>query len=202
MTRINAPDPPGATPLTPTDVEGLLPTWVATRADLNLVEQANIEAAVRWAFVGRTPVSRVEDLLTPQFSDRLHKQMFDNVWTWAGKRRRRLANIGVDPSEIMTQMKLALDDAIFWHANDVFAPNELAVRIHHRLVRVHPYPNGNGRQTRLLADLYLHVTDRPRLTWGGGAPLGSPGVDRSRYINALMTANAGDIEPLLAFATT
>jgi Fic-DOC domain mobile mystery protein B len=138
VTLLGEPDPPGATPLTPEDVEGLLPTWVATRADLNQVEQANIEAAVRWAFVGRKPVSRVEDLLTPQFSDRVHRRMFGDVWTWAGKRRRRLTNIGVDPTEITTQMKLALDDALYWHANGVFEPAELAVRIHHRLVCVHP----------------------------------------------------------------
>ena len=202
MTLIDEPDPPGATPLTPEDVEGLLPTWVATHEDLNLAEQANIEAAVRWAFVGRKPVRGIEGLLTPHFSDRLHRRMFDDVWAWAGRRRHRLTNIGVDPSEITTQMKLALDDAIFWHIHHAFDSNELAVRIHHRLVCVHPYPNGNGRQTRLLADLYLHVTDQPRLTWGGGAPLGSPGVDRSLYIRALMAANDGDIKPLLLFATT
>jgi Fic family protein len=63
--------------------------------------------------------------------------------------------------------ELACDDAAFWHANDVFAPAEIAVRIHHRLVCVHPYPNGNGRQTRLLADLYLHITGEARLA---GAP--------------------------------
>ncbi len=192
----------GATPLTPEDVEGLLPTWVTTRADLNRVEQTNIETAMTWAFIGRRPVSNVTALLTPRFSDRLHNKMFDDVWAWAGKRRRCLTNIGVDPSDIATQMKLAFDDAAFWHANDVFAPAELAVRIHHRLVCVHPYPNGNGRQTRLMADLYLHITGRVRLTWGGGVPLGSPGVDRSRYIQSLLTANDGDIKPLLTFATT
>jgi Fic-DOC domain mobile mystery protein B len=202
VTCLDGPNPFGATPLTPEDVEGLLPTWVATRADLNLAEQTNIEHAVRWAFVGRKPVSHVEDLLTPQFSDRLHKRMFDEVWAWAGKRRRRITDIGVDPTEIATLMKLALDDAVFWHANEVYPPDELAVRIHHRLVCVHPYPNGNGRQTRMMADLYLHVTGRPRLTWGGGVPIDAPGVDRSRYIRALLAANGGDIEPLLAFATT
>jgi Fic-DOC domain mobile mystery protein B len=185
-------DPTGATPLTPEDVEGLLPTWVTTRSDLNRVEQTNIETAILWAFVGRRPVSHVEDLLTPRFSDRLHHKMFGEVWAWAGKRRRRFTNIGVDPFEIATGMKNVFDDAAFWHANDVFAPAELAVRLHHRLVCVHPYPNGNGRHTRLMADLYLHVTGRPRLSWGGGVPLGSPGVDRSRYIQAL----------LLVFATT
>ena len=198
----NEPDPPGATPLTPDDLDGLMPTWLSTRADLNLVEQTNIEAAVLWAFVGRKPVGSVGALLTPQFSDRLHKRMFRDVWTWAGTRRRLVTNIGVDPAQITNQMQLALDDAIFWHENGTFAPNELAVRIHHRLVCVHPYPNGNGRQTRLLADLYLHITNRPRLTWGGGAPLGSADVDRARYIDALLAANAGDIEPLVAFATT
>jgi Fic-DOC domain mobile mystery protein B len=202
VTLLNEPNPTGATPLTPEEVEGLLPTWVTTSADLNRVEQTNIETAIMWAFIGRRPVNNVIDLLTQRFSDRLHKKMFDEVWAWAGKRRRHLTNIGVDPSEIATHMKLAFDDAVFWHANDVFAPAEIAVRIHHRLVCVHPYPNGNGRQTRLMADIYLHISDRPRLTWGGGVPLGSPGVDRSRYIESLLAANNGDIEPLLVFATT
>jgi Fic-DOC domain mobile mystery protein B len=202
VTLFGEPDPPGATPLTPDDVEGLLPTWVATRADLNQVEQANIESAVRWAFVARKPVGRVEGLLTPQFSDRVHTRMFGDVWAWAGSRRRQLTNIGVDPIHIAAEMKLTFDDAIYWHVNGVFEPVELAVRIHHRLVSVHPYPNGNGRQARLIADLYLHITGQRRLTWGGGAPLGSSTVDRSRYIDALRAADAGDIEPLVTFART
>jgi Fic-DOC domain mobile mystery protein B len=177
-------------------------TWVATRADLNQVEQANIESAVRWAFVGRKPVGRVDRLLAPQFSDQVHKRMFGEVWAWAGTRRRRLTNIGVDPIQIAPEMKLAFDDALFWHVDEVFEPAELAVRLHHRLVSVHPYPNGNGRHTRLMADLYLHVTGERRLTWGGGSPLGSSTVDRSQYIDALQTADAGDIAPLLQFART
>lgn len=202
MSLLDGPESAGATPLTPEDLEGLLLTWVTTRADLNRVEQTNIETAILWAFLGRRPVSRVEDLLTPRFSDRLHQKMFDDVWEWAGKRRRRQTNIGVDPFEIATGMKNVFDDAIFWHVNDVCAPAELAVRIHHRLVCVHPYPNGNGRHTRLMADLYLHITGRARLTWGGGVPLGSPGVNRARYIEALLAANDGDMQPLLTFANT
>ncbi len=196
------PDAPGATPLTLDDLNGLIPNWVTTRAELNEVEQTNIEAATRWAFLGRKPMSTVPGLLTARFSDRLHRRMFGDVWSWAGQRRTQKANIGVDPPEIAVAMKLALDDAVYWHLHKVFAPDEIAVRIHHRLVSVHPYPNGNGRHTRLLADLYLHLTQQPRLTWGGGSPLNSAGLDRTRYIDTLVAATAGDIGPLVKFATS
>ena len=76
------------------------------------------------------------------------------------------------------------------------------MRLHHRLVCVHPYPNGNGRQTRFMADLYLHITGQPRLPWGSGTALGAVGVSRTRYIEAILAANASDIGPLLTFATS
>jgi Fic-DOC domain mobile mystery protein B len=199
---LGEPDAPGATPLTPEDFEGLLPTWVATRADLNICEHANIEDALRWAFArrGRRAVSTVGELLTSEFSDRLHQKMFCDVWTWGGQRRRTMTNIGVDPFEIGVQLRLALDDALFWHEHATFPPSEIAVRLHHRLVCVHPYPNGNGRQTRLMADIYLHLAEAPPFTWGGST-LDAPTEARARYIASLRLATAGDISELLAFAT-
>jgi Fic-DOC domain mobile mystery protein B len=202
VTLFGEPDAPGATPVTPEDFEGLLPTWVATRADLNACEQANIEDAIRWGFARRSrrTASTVNELLTGEFSDRLHKKMFGDVWTWAGQRRRTMTNIGVDPHDIAVQLRLALDDAQFWHEHATFSPNELAARLHHRLVCVHPYPNGNGRQTRMMADLYLHLVHAPPFTWGG-ATLEAPTEARATYIASLKAATDGDISELLAFAT-
>jgi Fic-DOC domain mobile mystery protein B len=196
-------DAPDATPLTPEDVEGLRPTWVSNRTQLNECEQQNIQAAMRWAFStrGRRPVKDVSDLLTIGFSDLLHRRMFGDVWTWAGARRRRMTNIGVDPADINVSMKLLFDDAQYWHDNGVFPPHEIAARIHHRLVCIHPYINGNGRQTRMMADLYLHLCKAPPLTWGGQAILTDAGPARARYIASLRTATAGDISDLLSFAT-
>jgi Fic-DOC domain mobile mystery protein B len=195
------PEPDGATPLNPDDAEGLKPTWIATREELNQAEMANITQAVIWAYVGRRPVATVEDLLTISFSDLLHKKMFADVWTWAGTHRRSQTNIGVEPYLIVPQMKLALDDALFWHDRQTYPPTEIAVRLHHRLVVVHPYPNGNGRHTRMMADLYLYVVGLQRLSWGGESLVGHSAA-RRKYIAAVVAANGHDIAPLLEFATS
>ena len=197
--RLPGDDAAGATPLTDEDIDGLIPTFVATRADLNLAEQANIEASTLWSF-GRRRVANTERLLTIDFADRLHRRMFANVWRWAGQHRTRMTNIGVDPHQITPQMKLLFDDAIYWHAHAILQPAECSVRLHHRLVSVHPYRNGNGRQARFMADLYLRVNGEPRLTWGTAASLEVDSATRYDYITALQAADRNDIEPLLEFA--
>jgi Fic-DOC domain mobile mystery protein B len=193
--------PPGSTPLTPDDLAGLLPTWLATQRDLNEAEQANIERAVRWAFTGRRPVKDLGDLLTVTFSAELHKRMFGDVWRWAGQHRKIQTNIGVDAHLISPSMKQTFDDARFWTDHDTYPADEIAVRLHHRLVAIHPYPNGNGRQTRMLADVYLDVLGKKRLSWGGGGDLNHRTTQRDEYLAALRSADAQDILPLLQFAT-
>jgi len=200
MPSLPGEDASGATPLTNEDLEGLIPTFVATRADLNIAEQTNIEAATRWAFRARS-VGSIAELLRPSFANEIHRRMFDDVWRWAGQRRLRESNIGVDPDQIVTQTKLALDDALYWHEHETYEPAERAVRIHHRLVSVHPYRNGNGRHARFVADLYLHRVESPRLAWGGTSLVNESAV-RQAYIAALRAADLGDIEPLLAFAVS
>jgi Fic-DOC domain mobile mystery protein B len=192
-------DPADSTPLAEDDFDGLRPTYITTRNDLNVAEQANIEAAARWAFRPR-PVATVEQLLTVTFADGLHRRMFGDVWKWAGKRRQRATNIGVDVHQIVTEMKQLFDDTLYWHNQETFLPHEVAVRLHHRLVSVHPYRNGNGRHSRLMGDLYLHVTRQPPLGWSAGQPLGLEGATRRSYISALRAADTGDISPLLKFA--
>lgn len=193
------PDPEGATPLADEELEGLIPGHVTTRAELNAVEFDNIVKAFSWA---QTVAERSEPahLMDVGFLYRLHKRMFSDVWQWAGTQRRRQTNIGVDPALIAERVKVVLDDACFWHEHSTYTTDEIAVRLHHRLVVVHPFPNGNGRCTRLIADLYLAASGKPMLSWGGRVNLGEPGDVRSAYLRALRSADLGNCEQLLAFA--
>jgi len=197
--RTIGPDPDGATPLEEEDLADLIPEFVATRGDLNVVEFDNIAKAIPWASdqARRGGPARV---LGYSFLFALHRRMFEDVWRWAGTQRRRGTNIGVDPSQIAMLTKQALDDAIWWHNNDAFDVDERAVRIHRRLVAVHPFPNGNGRCTRLLSDLYLTSIGRPIFTWGAGGSLDEDGDVRRRYLEALHAADSDDHGPLVAFA--
>ncbi|MGH9091582.1 MAG: mobile mystery protein B [Acidimicrobiales bacterium] len=197
--RTIGPEPPGATPVDEEDVEGLIPDFVATRADLNHVEFENIAKAVPWA-QRRARSLGPHGILTAGFVTALHRQMFGDVWRWAGTPRRRETNIGVEPSQIVTQCRLLFDDATFWHDHEMFGPDALAARVHCRLVRIHPFPNGNGRCTRLLADLYLAAVDVTPFTWGA-SDVDIDGSVRARYLAALMkAADADDYTDLLRFA--
>jgi Fic-DOC domain mobile mystery protein B len=122
---------------------------------------------------------------------RLHREMFGDVWKWAGTQRRRLANLGVMPEQIAMEVQNSLDDMKFWHANETFSIDERALRLHNRLVGVHPFPNGNGRCTRLIADLYLVSVEEEMFTWGSES-LDVDGRARERYIGALLKARYED----------
>jgi len=197
--RTIGPEPSGATPIDEEDLQGLIPGFIATRADLNQVEYENIlrhlpEAQRRAARGGPTGV------LSYAFLMGLHRGMFCDVWKWAGTLRRKETNTGVDPSQIANQAIQVLGDATYWHENGVYPPDELAVRIHARLVQVHPFPNGNGRCTRLVGDLYLCSRGIESFTWGS-ATLDVAGETRSLYLDCLLEAlGTGDFSRLVIFA--
>lgn len=197
-TRTIGPEPEGATPIEPEDLEGLIPTFVSTRADLNQVEYENIAASLPWA-LQQARIGQPLRLLGFSFVRSLHRRMFGDVWTWAGELRRRETNLGVPPHQILPQATAALDDARYWHEQNVFSVDERAARIHYRLVRVHPFHNGNGRCTRLIADLYLVSVGAPIFTWGSGV-LDQRDETRRTYINALELAEGDGCAALLAFA--
>lgn len=195
-------EPEGATPLDPEDAAQLIPTWVATRADLNAVEQANIAQAVVWASSRNGPAT-LGDLLSEPMMRELHARMFGDVWKWAGAYRRHDTNLDVYWPYIQTRVRDLIADVVVQTANTdalPWSPVELAVRFHHRLVVVHPFPNGNGRHARLAADLLVGRLGRPAFTWGA-ADLSGPGESRSRYLAALRHADeSSDYEPLTSFA--
>jgi Fic-DOC domain mobile mystery protein B len=188
--RTIGPEPSGATPLEPEDLEGLIPDFVATRADLNQVEFENIADALPWA-LRRAASLGPEGVLDYGFMLQLHRQMFGDVWRWAGTQRHRVTNIGSEPAQIVTECRLLFDDAKYWHAHAVYPADELAARIHGRSVAIHPFPNGNGRCTRLMGDLYLTSIRAEPFSWGGTS-LDVDGSSRANYIAALVKAVTDD----------
>ncbi len=187
-------EPDDATPLEPEEREGLLQTWITYRSELNEAEQTNIAAGAAWAYRQRR-----RDMLTEEFIKQLHAKMFGDVWAWAGEFRRTERNIGVDPVRISVEIRTALDDGRYWVENKTYPPDEIAVRLHHRLVTVHPFPNGNGRTTRLMADFLVERLGQEPFTWGR-ASLTDVSEMRTRYIAALRVADGHDFGPLLEFA--
>ena len=186
--------PPGATPIDPDEAEGLLLPHITNRTELDRWEQDNIAEAETWAF-RRKP----QDLLCVDFVCRLHQRMFGNVWKWAGEFRKSGKNIGIDWWSIGPALKNLLADVETWIESNVFPPDEIAARFHHRLVSIHLFANGNGRHARLMADLLLvHVLGCPRFTWGS-ENLVQAGDCRQRYITALQAADRHEYGPLLEF---
>jgi Fic-DOC domain mobile mystery protein B len=181
------------TPLEAEEREALIPSYIALRRELNEAEQANIAAAMRWL------AGRRRDVLDEVFLRQLHKQMFGQVWRWAGSYRTTARNIGVDAYRIGVDVAQAVGDARYWRDHATYPPDEIALRYSHRLVAIHPFPNGNGRFSRLVGDLLAEQLGQSRFTWGS-ADLVDPNATRKAYIAALRAADNHDFAPLLAFA--
>lgn len=183
-----------ATDLAPGERVGLIPTWIATRADLNRAEQQNIARGARWARGRRREVLDEAYLLT------LHRSMFGEVWRWAGELRRTEKNIGVrDWWRLPEHFQVLLGDFRAQVEHGGRAGDELAIDFHHRLVALHLFPNGNGRHARLAADLLIEQLGGEPFSWGR-ANLVNAGDTRRAYVAALRAADVGDVSPLVTFA--
>ena len=165
MIRLEYPE--GATPLDPNEIGGLKYKHITTQGELDELEQANITSGLRW--LART---RRKDILTDDFAIELHRRLFGDVWEWAGRYRKTGKNIGVDPVQIAVQLRGAMADAQYWVDHRTYQPVEAAARLHHRVVFVHPFSNGNGRHARIMADAVLEkIYDANAIDWTAGADL-------------------------------
>lgn len=182
-----------ATALTLEERADLIPSHIAYRAELNAAEQKNIVRGQDWA------LARKRDVLSEKFVKDLHQRMLGDVWRWAGKFRTTERNLGIPYFEIPMAVRELLEDAKAWLKHRTYSPDEIAVRFHHRLVKIHPFPNGNGRHSRLMADLLVMNLGGERFTWGR-AILQHAGDLRRQYIEALRAADNHDYGPLLRFA--
>ncbi|MBI3645233.1 MAG: mobile mystery protein B [Acidobacteriales bacterium] len=185
----------GNTPLSPEELADLLPS-LATKEELNEWERDNILLAREWATRDRTSPN---DMVSDEYLRKLHLKMFDQTWKWAGQYRQIEKNIGIPFHEIREGLAVLFGDVRYWIENGTFSPDEIAVRFHYRLVAIHPFPNGNGRHARLMADVLVMKLGRPAFTWGS-TDLIKPGESRARYLDAIRTADNSDIQPLLEFA--
>ncbi len=186
----------GATPLDPDELEGLKFAHIATRGELNELEQANITQGLRWLGQRRTGT----DVLSEAFVRKLHWRLFGDVWQWAGVYRQTGKNIGVDPARIGEQLRILLDDARYWAEQETYAPLEAAARFHHRLVQIHCFANGNGRHARIMTDEFLrHCCDHKPIDWAAGHDLMKDNRWRDQYIAALKAADNNEYGPLLEF---
>lgn len=187
-----------ATPLDPSERDGLIPAWITLRHELNAAEQANILKAQTSLF-GRRRRLDAAGWIDHDAISGLHRRMFGEVWRWAGAYRRSDRNLGVPWVQVPIEMRQLCDDARTWLDMAAFSPDELAVRFHHRMVWIHPFPNGNGRAARMIADLLVVALGSRRFSWGGLAAT-DPADIRARYIAALRKADQHDLAPLIAFA--
>lgn len=181
-----------STPLTEDEKQQLKAKWITTRAELNELEARCIANAELWL------LSNKKDILSEAFIKALHKKMFGDIWKWAGIFRSSEKNIGVALYDIQPKLRILLEDVKFWISNKTYSELEIAIRFHHRLVQIHPFPNGNGRLSRIMADLLMRSFNQPNLNWGSGN-LTEISELRSKYIKALREADNGNYEPLINF---
>ena len=184
-----------ATPLDPDEADGLIPTHITTMGQLNEWEQSNILTAETWLF-GR----RRRGILTDAFVRTLHRRMFDKTWAWSGKYRGTDKNLGDPWPSIPLKVRQVCENTSYFLENQTFSIEDIAVRHHHSMVSVHPFPNGNGRHTRLLADVILFGVGEPRFNWGGGDLQRPSSTAKKSYIAALRKADQGEFSDLLKFA--
>lgn len=187
----------GQTPLDEEEVDGLLINSIATHGELNEFEQQNIEQAIQWS-LGQS--FKPELIFSEGFVRKVQRRMYGEVWAWAGEYRKTNKNIGVDRWQIPTNLRYLLDDTKYWFENNLYSPDEIAIRFKHRIVSIHCFSNGNGRHSRLMGDIIIEkIYNQPVFTWGSSNHSYSSDV-RKDYLSALKAADKGDYSLLLTFA--
>ena len=187
----------GQTLLVEEEKQGIKIKSITTQIELDEFEQLNIEKAVEWTLRVKLKAERI---LTEKFIKDLHKKMFDDVWKWAGKFRQSDKNIGISWTKIGIELKYLIDDTKYWIENKTFSPEEIAIRFKHRIVSIHCFPNGNGRHSRMMADIISEfIFGNEIFTWQESNMVKADET-RDDYITALREADKGNIKPLIEFA--
>ena len=192
----------GQTPLPHDELAALLPEVVVvlgepvTRAAVYDLEQGLqdrvADELMPAAIDGSLPL---DALLNDYFVRDLHARLFGPVWNWAGRWRRTEVNIGVAPERIAVELRNALDAIAYrWDHTDDWTPRQLGIVVHAETVRTHPFADGNGRTTRLLADLVFAAVQDPtevQYEWD---------LEKARYIELLRAYDQNrDVADLAAF---
>lgn len=183
-------DRKGQTVLSNQELRGLKFQHITTMKELDELEQSNINSGLLWLS------SSKKDILNEDFLRRVHKKLFGDVWKWAGRYRTTEKNIGILAYNIPSELKKLFEDTKFWIENNSFSPIELIARFHHRLVYIHPFPNGNGRLSRIYTNLLCEQIGAPKPTWRDDL---APVERRKAYISALRAADMKNFKPLIEY---
>lgn len=187
----------GQTPIDEEEKEGLKIKSITTQGELDEFEQLNIEKAVEWTIHAKLNPDKI---LTEKFVKDLHKRMYGDVWKWAGEFRKSEKNIGISWVMIEIELKKLLDDTKYWIKHNTYSSDEIAIRFKHRIVSIHCFPNGNGRHSRMMADIIMEsVFNEDLFTWHQSNMV-KANETRKSYINALREADKGNVKPLVSFA--
>jgi Fic-DOC domain mobile mystery protein B len=187
----------GQTPLDEDEKEGLKIKSITTQKELDEFEQLNIEKAIEWTIHANL---KPEKILTEKFIKDFHKKMYSDVWKWAGEFRKAEKNIGISWTQIGIELKKLLEDTKYWVENETYLPEEIAIRFKHRIVAIHCFPNGNGRHSRIMADIIVEsIFGKEIFTWHKSNMVKADEIRKS-YILALREADKGNIVPLVEFA--
>lgn len=192
------PEEDGSTPLTAEEKKELIVKDAFTRGQLNELEARNIAHALIWA---EADSWLKKNLLSVSGIKHLHKEMFKEVWRWAGDFRTSMKNVGnIEVKHVQSEVHQIATNTELAVKQKTYPLNEIAVRLHHRLLWIHPFPNGNGRHARAMADLLLQFNGDAPLTWGKSLSSDRK-KQRDKYLEAVRKADKQDFEDLVKFAT-
>lgn len=187
-------DRDGSTPLDPDQIKGIRLTHLTNMGELDEVEDINIQAGIEWLARQST-----DNYLSKEFLCKLHEKLFGQVWKWAGKFRTVEVNISKYRSyDIGPQLINFFEDLKLWISSGKMSWDEIAAEMHHRLVSIHPFPNGNGRTTRIYTEYVLKRHGQPVPSWKASLSH-EPTLRRKTYIKALQAADKADFMPLIEF---
>lgn len=196
----------GSTPIDGEELDQLEPTLLdllgaaVTKAQIYDLEATLLqEARINRMSLITDGTLTIDAILKPQFVRQLHADLYAGIWRWAGRYRHTYLNIGVDPHEIQTAVTVAMDNLLYqWRETTLLDAHQLGIATHAELVRIHPFVDGNGRATRLMADLVFAATqdqsEAREFDWN---------VDKQQYIGLLKLYDANrDPSPLAQFIGT
>jgi len=183
-----------ATPLN--DISGLkLPNdKVYTLREIYIEEAKNIAQATL-KYLSAPPSKKIAPF-SYEWMQHLHYEMFGNVWKWAGKFRHMELSIGIKAYQVPSALKELTEDLHYWETHRTFDLYETSARVHHRAVQIHPFQNGNGRWSRMLANIYLRQHGAMPVKWQE-EELAKNNPHRNSYIQALKEADRGDYAALI-----
>ncbi len=194
MGKFNFVHRDGATPLDEEQTRGLKFKHITTLSELDEVEDINIQSGLEWLNGQRNP-----DYLSIEFLCKLHEKLFGDVWSWAGKFRKIEVNLSkIRSYDVGPQLINLFEDTKLWLQNDKMDWDEISAQLHHRLVSIHPFPNGNGRTTRIFTEFVQRRNGKEITSWMESLK-DNPAERRKCYINALKKADNGDMNALVDF---